>query len=78
MIGLIIMLLEGVVVVTMGLAGKMKDGSDAVNSLDGLPLTRRDCDSIKKKSFRVAYWSNLQFVMALLPSARPRCDDDSP
>jgi hypothetical protein len=25
-----------------------------------------------------AYWSNLQFAMALLPPARPRCDDDLP
>jgi hypothetical protein len=42
-------------------------------------LRRRDCDSIKKKNhFTVAYWSNLQFVMAFLPPARPRCDDDSP
>jgi hypothetical protein len=43
-----------------------------------LPLRRRDCDSINKDHFTVAYWSNLQFVMALLPPARPRCDDDSP
>jgi hypothetical protein len=44
-----------------------------------LPLRRCDCDSIKKTNhFTVAYWSNLQFVMALLPPARPRCDDDSP
>jgi hypothetical protein len=45
----------------------------------GLPLKRRDCDSIKKKiTFAVAYWLNLQFVMALLPKVRPLCDDDSP
>jgi hypothetical protein len=31
-----------------------------------------------KNHFTVAYWSNLQFVMALLPPARLRCDDDSP
>jgi hypothetical protein len=44
-----------------------------------LPLRRRDCDSIKKKiTLQYPYWSNLQFVMALLPPARPRCDDDSP
>jgi hypothetical protein len=47
--------------------------------LGGLPLRRRDCDSIKNKNhFTVAYWSNLQFVMALLPPARPQCDDNSP
>jgi hypothetical protein len=43
-----------------------------------LPLWRLDCDSIKKNHFTVAYWSNLQFVMALLLPERPRCDDYSP
>jgi hypothetical protein len=33
---------------------------------------------LRKNHFTVVYWSNLQFVMALLPPARPRCDDDSP
>jgi hypothetical protein len=32
----------------------------------------------RKNHFTVAYWSNLQFVMALLPPARPRYDDNSP
>jgi hypothetical protein len=33
---------------------------------------------LRKNHFTVAYWSNLQFVMVLLPPARPRCDDYSP
>jgi hypothetical protein len=32
----------------------------------------------KNNHFTVAYWSNLQFIMALPPPARPRCDEDSP
>jgi hypothetical protein len=41
---------------------------------------RGDATAIRsrKNHFTVAYWSNLQFVMALLPPARPRWDDDSP
>jgi hypothetical protein len=34
--------------------------------------------SRKKNHFTVACWSNLQFVVALLPPAWPRSDDDSP
>jgi hypothetical protein len=34
--------------------------------------------SRKRNHFTVAYWSNPQFVIALLPPARPRCDDESP
>jgi hypothetical protein len=36
-----------------------------------------DATAIRSRK-TVAYWSNLQFVMTLLPPARPRCDDDSP
>jgi hypothetical protein len=32
----------------------------------------------RQNHFTVAYSSNLQFLIALLPPARPRCDDDSP